>query len=1047
MKYPPASERTPKLPQWLRRFTAAGVGFSAALVLWAAASPAQGQDPALIAVNSGGEVGIRLDDGSLYRPDRRYTSGYGAIGGRSFELEHEHKAFLHAVRPGSEMKLHETRRIGPQKYVFDLDDGSYELTVHLAPMTRDGPGLGATTITVDVDTLVVGFDAFAEVGKGRPVSLRGLVRAEGGQLIVDFRDTRGDHDISALAVRGAILNDTSPPTRPDSLTAMDTYGGVLLRWTESPETDFSNYRVYRDTASGWQLIDDDRRIPTMVVEADSSTRYGVVAVDVYGNETPMVPSHHVGPRPPEWSSLPGYELVVDPADLAIIDTDIWADVEVPGDLWLDGVFHGAVQLGYRGNSQRSAPKKSWNIDLDDSPPLGGHSRLILKATFVDPAMERELLFADVLEAGGIPHSRTFPVRLDVNGEYRGVLFDVERIDADFLTRVGWAQEGRLYRVRSTLDVLPSTTIYINKFELANREDWQREDIIELSEGIAYTADADILPWLESQVDVEGMLGLYCHQIWVANQDFLRDDYYLYRGPNRFDRWKMIPWDLHEAWNDPSQDVNFGTRFSRDGVGEYNRLLDRILGVPALNRRYTEMLRTLMQQHLATDPVLQLQVDRTDLMYDDVIRDTRKFSRELPSPYHAELSRLRQFILLRSSDLESQLASYEQPEHVLIHLSELIPANGSIHAIEILNLSNRDFELEDFFLTDSFNDPLQWEITSAMIPAGGRHLVPLPTAVEAGEWIGLYRDRGSVALVDSTEVPSVLHSGRGYGRYPDTSSRWRFLEASSPGAPNAWTSPVQIDAHMPEVLLQPRQLATVTIHGSSEEAWPLGGVVELLLETRDGITLNPNLKARIPITLLPGGQDSVRVSRRVPKGIPANGYRVRARFLRGQDEELARTYQEFFVVGDPSFPWAINEIMAINDGTVADEWGDFDDWLELYNASDRACSTANLYLTDDIDGDPFRWALPVENLGARQRRMIWCDSEPEEGSHHATFKLSGGGEEIGLIEKVGNSAVVRNRWVFGPQVEDQSVGRYPDGNPSWVVLDSPSPMGPNQYTVP
>lgn len=44
--------------------------------------------------------------------------------------------------------------------------------------------------------------------------------------------------------------------------------------------------------------------------------------------------------------------------------------------------------------------------------------------------------------------------------------------------------------------------------------------------------------------------------------------------------------------------------------------------------------------------------------------------------------------------------------------------------------------------------------------------------------------------------------------------------------------------------------------------------------------------------------------------------------------------------------AINEFMASNDNTVKDEAGEFEDWIELYNLTDKDINMSGFYITDN-----------------------------------------------------------------------------------------------------
>jgi hypothetical protein len=67
---------------------------------------------------------------------------------------------------------------------------------------------------------------------------------------------------------------------------------------------------------------------------------------------------------------------------------------------------------------------------------------------------------------------------------------------------------------------------------------------------------------------------------------------------------------------------------------------------------------------------------------------------------------------------------------------------------------------------------------------------------------------------------------------------------------------------------------------------------------------------------------------------------------------------------------INEIQSSNTSTLADEDGDFEDWIELYNASDRAIELTGFGLSDNYN-NPFKWVFPAVTMQPcwRSRWMI------------------------------------------------------------------------------
>lgn len=119
---------------------------------------------------------------------------------------------------------------------------------------------------------------------------------------------------------------------------------------------------------------------------------------------------------------------------------------------------------------------------------------------------------------------------------------------------------------------------------------------------------------------------------------------------------------------------------------------------------------------------------------------------------------------------------------------------------------------------------------------------------------------------------------------------------------------------------------------------------------------------------------------------------------------------------------INELMASNTTTVADQDGEFDDWAELYNNTSTAINLDGYYLSDDPN-DLMKYQLPNVTIDGNGFLVIWLDGDPTQQGLHADFKLSSTGEELLLINS--NLQVV-DKVVFGNQTTDISYARVPNG---------------------
>lgn len=139
---------------------------------------------------------------------------------------------------------------------------------------------------------------------------------------------------------------------------------------------------------------------------------------------------------------------------------------------------------------------------------------------------------------------------------------------------------------------------------------------------------------------------------------------------------------------------------------------------------------------------------------------------------------------------------------------------------------------------------------------------------------------------------------------------------------------------------------------------------------------------------------------------------------------------------------ISELMAVNQQSLADDDGEFHDWLELSNIGDERASLSGWHLTDD-PAQPDQWTLPDVTLDPGQQLVIFAsgkDRRQTDAVLHTNFRLTGDGEYLGLVTPTGN---VAHEYLpsFPPQVADVAYGLYgPDLESGYFAI--PSPGEPN-----
>ncbi len=148
------------------------------------------------------------------------------------------------------------------------------------------------------------------------------------------------------------------------------------------------------------------------------------------------------------------------------------------------------------------------------------------------------------------------------------------------------------------------------------------------------------------------------------------------------------------------------------------------------------------------------------------------------------------------------------------------------------------------------------------------------------------------------------------------------------------------------------------------------------------------------------------------------------------------------VGTAEGDIVINELLASNDVTNADQDGGFDDWVEIYNKGTEAVDLEGYTITDDIT-DFTLFVFPAGTiLQPNEYILVWADKEPEQEGYHADLKISASGEtlyltnaELSIIDSVS----------FGTQETDISYGRYPNGTGDFTTM-TPTPALVNINTI-
>lgn len=151
----------------------------------------------------------------------------------------------------------------------------------------------------------------------------------------------------------------------------------------------------------------------------------------------------------------------------------------------------------------------------------------------------------------------------------------------------------------------------------------------------------------------------------------------------------------------------------------------------------------------------------------------------------------------------------------------------------------------------------------------------------------------------------------------------------------------------------------------------------------------------------------------------------------------RAQHEFYTIETASIiaegEMVINEFMASNDATVADQDGEFDDWIELYNRGEESIVLSEYFLSDD-ETDLSQWAFP-EGLILEPENyvVVWADSDESQEGLHVNFKLSAAMEAI-FLSNASDTSIV-DQIIYVDQETDVSYGRLPNGTGNFQFMEA------------
>ena len=396
-------------------------------------------------------------------------------------------------------------------------------------------------------------------------------------LRVTVRVTATRHDSAAVRAYHRTLWNGESAAVPllDNGVAPDATAGDGIYSANLPTTGPATGQMFRWRFEAQDTAGEVTRLPAYADPLDSPQYFGTVAVD-----TSTATSH-----------LPVLEWFVQGSPVNGPTTEPFR-----GCCYYLSNFYDNVGHKLHGQTTATFTKKSYDFDFTGEDRFlwqAGQRRakdVNLLSNYADKTKTRNTFSHWMAQMTGTPHHFTFPVRVQLNGLFHGVMDMMEDSDERMLERNGLDPEGALYKIYGTA---------VSLAEKKTRKDEDKADITALYTGLS-TASAltNRQTFAYDTVDIAATINYRVTRLMNGDADFGSKNYCLYRDTNATQEWQPIMWDVDlthgHNWNDAEgyfdDDLTHTILFNS---GMASLLYSIVYDAPEMQQMFVRRMRTLM----------------------------------------------------------------------------------------------------------------------------------------------------------------------------------------------------------------------------------------------------------------------------------------------------------------------------------------------------------------------------------------------------------------------------------------------------------------------
>jgi hypothetical protein len=624
-----------------------------------------------------------------------------------------------------------------------------------------------------------------------------------------------------------------------------------------------------------------------------------------------------------------------------------------------------------------------------------------------------------------------PAIIYLNGDYWGILNIREKINEDYLS----ANHG----------VDPDSVDMLLKYvEVIEGDDTHYQEMMEYIR-THDLADSAYFHYVGTQMDINQFLNYYIAQIYFFNQDWPQGNIKYWRPQTPDGRWRWLLYDL-----------DFGFDFLK-----YHD--DMVQWATTGNEESTELFRNLLENQDFRNEFLQRSCSHMNTSFQPErvigIIDSLAGNIEAEMPFHVNRFNWPRSMSIWYDELEilTDFASTRLPE-LTTNLTDRFNLEGTYELTTLV--ANPEFgsiRVSGVDMPDTLTGPYfrNIPVTLEAIPRDGYAFLGWEGASVSANH--------SLELTLSSDNTIIAHFG---ALEPITTLHFNEISSSSANA-----IPDEYGEHSDWIEIfnsgsEPVQLAglyiTDSIQHLSKHRIPFTDSDQTVVYPDSSLVLyadNDEQKGPLHLNFkLSNDGETVVLLQKIGNEFTTLDYInylpqiegiTTGRIPDGSGEwELTLPTPRKTNLALPMYTGLyINEFSASNQ-TLPDEYGEYEDWVEIYNSNEYAVDIGGLFMTDSL-ADRTKFRIPTTfpdstTIPPKGYLVLWADNQPEQGILHLGFGLRRGGEQLGLIQLDGSEFL--DSLTFHEQFRASSVSRYPDGKEPWIHLPSTPGSGNVNTTV-